>query len=88
MYEIIVEDETVKKFEWNSIPSLLTSGQAIEAGSYTETNKEGKVISTSKISYLVKKIKQLERLKVVQEEVWLQVLLRMLERQHIFQEVC
>ena len=57
MYEIIVEDETVKKFEWKTIPSLLTSGQAIEVGSYTETNKEGKVISTSKISYLVKKIK-------------------------------
>jgi hypothetical protein len=57
MYEIIIDDETVKKFEWNTIPSLLTSGQAIEAGSYTETNKEGKVISNAKISYLVKKIK-------------------------------
>ena len=56
-YELLLEEETAKKYEWKNIPSLLTLGQAVEAGSYTETNNEGKVISTAKISYLITKIK-------------------------------
>ena len=56
-YEILVEDESVTKFEWNKIPSYLTLGQAVDAGSYTETNKDGKVISNAKISFLITKIK-------------------------------
>ena len=55
--EIYVEDESVKKFEWNKIPSYLTLGQAVDAGSYTETDKDGKVISNAKISFLITKIK-------------------------------
>lgn len=57
IYEIYVEDESVKKFEWNKIPSYLTLGQAVDAGSYTETDKDGKVISNAKISFLITKIK-------------------------------
>jgi hypothetical protein len=57
IYEIYVEDESVKKFEWNKIPSYLTLGQAVDAGSYTETDKDGKVISNAKILFLITKIK-------------------------------
>jgi hypothetical protein len=57
IYEIYVEDESVKKFEWNKIPSYLTLGQAVDAGSYTETDKDGKVVSNAKISFLITKIK-------------------------------
>jgi hypothetical protein len=57
MYEISVDDETVKKFEWKTIPVFLTLGQAVEVGSYKETNNKDKLISTAKISYLITKIK-------------------------------
>lgn len=56
-YEIFVEDETTKKYEWKIIPTLLTLGQAVEVGGYKETNNKDKLIATANISYLITKIK-------------------------------
>ena len=56
MYEIDVKNKMTKQFIWNSLPKLLSLGELLEVGSFTEKDNDGKLINMGKMSYKLVRI--------------------------------
>lgn len=71
-YSIDLEDEETTKYEWKKLPKLMKSGHSLKTGKTKKTTQDGKLISTSEISYKLKAVNQGYEFCTIEQEIVLE----------------